>query len=59
MAQQVQVALVRIGCDLDLFNILTDSPTPLTVESLAQKTGAAPTLLGRRRQYPSSILEQL
>lgn len=45
--QQLQPALVRIGCDLKLFNILAESPTPLTVESLAEKTGAAPTLLGK------------
>lgn len=45
--QQVQVALVRIGCDLKLFNILFESSTPLTVADLSEKTGAAPTLLGK------------
>jgi hypothetical protein len=49
--QQVQVTLVRIGCDLKLFNILSESPTPLTVAALAEKTGAAPTLLGKRPRW--------
>jgi demethylsterigmatocystin 6-O-methyltransferase len=44
------VPMVRVGCDLNLFNILAESPTPLTVEALSQKTGTAPTLLGRSRQ---------
>ena len=47
--QHMQVAVVRIGCDLKLFNILAENPNPLTVDSLSQKTSAAPTLLGR---YP-------
>jgi len=44
----MQLALVRIGCDLKLFNHLCESDTPLTVDVLAQKTGAAPVLLGRK-----------
>ncbi|KAK9444222.1 O-methyltransferase B [Metarhizium brunneum] len=45
MYLQIQIALVRIGCDLRLFDILAESPTPLSVDVLSQKTGAAPTLL--------------
>ncbi|QLI74708.1 Demethylsterigmatocystin 6-O-methyltransferase [Metarhizium brunneum] len=54
MYLQIQIALVRIGCDLRLFDILAESPTPLSVDVLSQKTGAAPTLLGRVLRYLSS-----
>ncbi|ODQ74016.1 hypothetical protein LIPSTDRAFT_336413 [Lipomyces starkeyi NRRL Y-11557] len=46
MYLQLMVPMVRVGCDLNLFNILAESPTPLTVEALSQTTGTAPTLLG-------------
>ncbi|KIM98593.1 hypothetical protein OIDMADRAFT_43492 [Oidiodendron maius Zn] len=51
----MQVAVVRIGCDLQLFNMLVENPNPMTIDSLSQKTGAAPTLLGRILRYLASI----
>ncbi|KFY92681.1 hypothetical protein V500_04072, partial [Pseudogymnoascus sp. VKM F-4518 (FW-2643)] len=55
MYLQLQVAAVRIGCDLKLFNILAETPTPLTVDSLSKMTGAAPTLLARILRYLASV----
>lgn len=46
MVQHLQVAAVRAAIDLKLFQLLADSQTPLSVEQLAQETGAAPLLLG-------------
>jgi len=43
----MQIAAVRIGCDLKLFNLLTESATPLTLNELSKTTGAAPGLLGK------------
>ncbi|KAK9329117.1 S-adenosyl-L-methionine-dependent methyltransferase [Lipomyces starkeyi] len=54
MYLQLMVPMVRVGCDLNLFNILAESPTPLTVEALSQTTGTAPTLLGRILRYLAS-----
>jgi len=45
--QNLQLAGVRIGIDLKLFELLSESPGPMTQEQLAQKTGAAPVLLGK------------
>jgi demethylsterigmatocystin 6-O-methyltransferase len=41
-----QLAGFRIGTDLKLFNILTESAGPLTVDQLSERTGANPALLG-------------
>ena len=38
--------MLRIGADLGLFGFLTKSHGPLTVEQLAELTGASPELLG-------------
>ena len=38
--------MVRIGLDLDLFNILSQEDGPLSVAEIAAKVGAAPTLTG-------------
>ncbi|KAL4898962.1 hypothetical protein BDW74DRAFT_171875 [Aspergillus multicolor] len=43
----LQVALTKVAIDLGLFRLLKESPRPLTLEQLADKTGAAPRLLGR------------
>lgn len=51
----MQLAAVRIGCDLKLFNILTESATPLTTAELVKVTGAAPELLARILRYLASI----
>jgi len=43
--QHLRIAIVCVALDLKLFDILTESSESLTVEKLAQKTGAAPVLL--------------
>ncbi|KAI9711980.1 MAG: hypothetical protein M1820_001688 [Bogoriella megaspora] len=53
--QHMQVTAARIGCDLKLFNILADSPTPVTAEELVKKTGCAPLLMSRLLRYLASI----
>lgn len=45
----MQLAMCKIGGDLDLFQVLKDSGKPVTLSQLAEKTGAAPGLLG---EYP-------
>ncbi|KAL2221344.1 O-methyltransferase-domain-containing protein [Thermoascus aurantiacus ATCC 26904] len=51
----LQLAAIRVGLDLKLFDILGESRDPVTVDELATKTGAAPTLLGRLLRYLASI----
>ncbi|KAF2795939.1 methyltransferase B [Melanomma pulvis-pyrius CBS 109.77] len=41
-----QMALVKIGVDLKIFDMLVASSTPLSLENIREKTGAAPGLLG-------------
>ncbi|KAL2131432.1 hypothetical protein VTI74DRAFT_5122 [Chaetomium olivicolor] len=43
----MQVALAKIAIDLDIFQTLMESETPVTLKQLVEKTGAAPHLLGR------------
>ncbi|KAL2789194.1 S-adenosyl-L-methionine-dependent methyltransferase [Aspergillus keveii] len=50
-----QSALARVGIDLKLFNYLSESSTPSSIDELAAKTGAAPGLLGRILRYLSSM----
>ncbi|KAJ5921469.1 S-adenosyl-L-methionine-dependent methyltransferase [Penicillium verhagenii] len=50
----MQLAGIRIGIDLKLFEVLTQSETPLTVDDLSKKTGANPVLLGRILRYLAS-----
>lgn len=40
------MALVKIGVDLKIFDMLVASSTPLSLENIREKTGAAPGLLG-------------
>ncbi|KAL2831007.1 hypothetical protein BJY01DRAFT_254425 [Aspergillus pseudoustus] len=47
----LEPAIVRVGIDLNIFNILSESKGPLTIDQLAENTGAAPTLLGRILRY--------
>ncbi|MDI1493141.1 MAG: hypothetical protein OHK93_004928 [Ramalina farinacea] len=42
-----QTATIRVGIDLDLFNVLFKSEKPLTCGELAKTTGADSVLLGR------------
>ncbi|KAJ5729745.1 uncharacterized protein N7483_004253 [Penicillium malachiteum] len=47
--------LVEVGLDLNLFNILVESQTPLTIAQLCDRTGAASDLLGRILRYLASV----
>lgn len=38
--------MAKIGVDLNIFSILNDSKTPLSLVELAEKSGAATALLG-------------
>jgi demethylsterigmatocystin 6-O-methyltransferase len=42
------MALAKIGVDLQIFNTLKKSEKPLTLTQLAEKSGAAPELLGTK-----------
>lgn len=42
----MQLAMCKIGGDLDIFRALKDSAMPVTLSQLAGKIGAAPGLLG-------------
>ena len=46
MYSHLQIAAVRIGIDLKVFDLLVASKDAMTVDQLQQKTGAAPALLG-------------
>ncbi|KAL2829264.1 hypothetical protein BDW59DRAFT_170655 [Aspergillus cavernicola] len=51
----MQPAIALVGIDLKLFNLLSEGKEPLTVDYLAENTGAAPCLLGRILRYLSSM----
>ncbi|RYP66868.1 hypothetical protein DL769_005900 [Monosporascus sp. CRB-8-3] len=51
----LETAAVVIGLDLRLFILLAESGSPLTVDELAQKTGAEKLLLGRLLRYLAAI----
>lgn len=40
------MAVVRVGVDLKLFNLLCERDDSWSLEELAKRTGADPTLLG-------------
>lgn len=44
--------IVQVAADLDILKTLVESENPLTVDSIAQKCGADPILIGKR---PSSL----
>ncbi|PQE26449.1 O-methyl transferase B protein [Rutstroemia sp. NJR-2017a BBW] len=50
MYLHLQVAAVRVGIDLKLYDLLVASETPLSVEDIAKTTGASPLLLGPNNQ---------
>lgn len=50
--QNLQLAALRVGVDLKLFNHLAGQEDPLTVAQLSERTGADQTLLGK---YDSQI----
>ncbi|KAL1971164.1 hypothetical protein VTN77DRAFT_115 [Rasamsonia byssochlamydoides] len=51
----LEIAVVRTGCDLGLFKALADSSAPVSVKALAASTGADELLLGRILRYLASI----
>ncbi|KAF2752864.1 S-adenosyl-L-methionine-dependent methyltransferase [Pseudovirgaria hyperparasitica] len=51
---QLQLPIVRIGCDIKLFKILADSHEALDSATLAVKTGVAPGLMSRILRYLAS-----
>ncbi|KAI1097741.1 S-adenosyl-L-methionine-dependent methyltransferase [Jackrogersella minutella] len=53
----LELPVARIAVDLDIFNLLKDSSTPLTTEELATRTGKNPDikLLARILRYLASL----
>ncbi|KAF7924948.1 uncharacterized protein EAE98_007036 [Botrytis deweyae] len=51
----LQISAARIGVDLGIFNAIQESKDPISVETLALKTKAAPELLGRILRYLASV----
>ncbi|KAL4789688.1 S-adenosyl-L-methionine-dependent methyltransferase [Aspergillus venezuelensis] len=49
------LSMIRTGLDLNVFQHLAKSETPVSVSELATKTGAAPSLLTRILRYLASI----
>jgi hypothetical protein len=47
VAQNLQLAGARLGIDLGIFNALASNEEPLSLETLAKKSDAAPELLGK------------
>lgn len=45
MFLHLQNAVVRVGIDIKLFNLLSESDDPLSLDQLTKSTGADPTLL--------------
>lgn len=45
----LQLAGLRIGADLKLFNILSESSSPLTIDQISETTKADPVLLSISR----------
>ncbi|KAJ5144350.1 OmtB [Penicillium atrosanguineum] len=54
---QLELTVVRIGCDLGLFRILAASDEPISLNTLAEQTRAAPSLLRRLLRYLASTRE--
>lgn len=46
--KHLQIAVARIGVDLGIFEAIDESKEPVSVAALAEKTGAAPELLGMK-----------
>ncbi|KAI0139125.1 S-adenosyl-L-methionine-dependent methyltransferase [Hypoxylon sp. NC0597] len=51
----LQTAAVKIGFDLNLFKYLSEAGGPLTLEQIAQKTGAEKMFLSRYMSYLASV----
>lgn len=55
LCQPFRLAMAKIGVDLDIFSILNKSEKPLSLVDLAEKSGAAPALLGHILRTLSSF----
>ncbi|EDN91299.1 hypothetical protein SS1G_00702 [Sclerotinia sclerotiorum 1980 UF-70] len=53
--RQLEIVMIRVSEDLQLFELLSSTQNSMTVEELSQKTGAAPVLLGRVLRYLASM----
>jgi len=53
LPKHLQITIARIGVDLGIFDAINENKEPLSVATLAQKTGAAPELLGMKNDYTS------
>jgi len=53
--QNLQLAGARLGIDLGIFNALASSEEPLSLETLAKPSNAAPELLARILRYLASV----
>ena len=47
--------MAKIGCDLGLFRIPTERDEPFSVDELAHRTGASPSLIRRIMRYLASL----
>lgn len=43
--------MIKAGCDIGLFKMLVASPTPLTLQEIADAAKAEPAFLGRVLRY--------
>ncbi|MCJ1261206.1 hypothetical protein MMC22_001070 [Lobaria immixta] len=55
MFLHLQIAVVRVGVDIKLFNLLYESDDPLSLDQLTKITGADPTLLARLLRFLGSF----
>jgi demethylsterigmatocystin 6-O-methyltransferase len=53
--QNLQLSVVRVGCDLRIFDLIAAHKVPMTLEELQRATGADVVLLGRLLRYLSSV----
>ncbi|THV52662.1 hypothetical protein BGAL_0073g00370 [Botrytis galanthina] len=51
----LQITAARIGVDLGIFDAIQESKDPISVETLALKTNAAPELLGMNIHFPKTL----
>ncbi|KAF7891941.1 hypothetical protein EAF00_008243 [Botryotinia globosa] len=51
----LQIAAARIGVNLGIFDAIQESKDPISIETLALKTNAAPELLSKKIRSPKTI----
>jgi len=57
--KQLQVAMARVGIDLGIFDALKDTQQSISLDTLAEKSGSSPKLLGMRKALILSSHELL